>query len=273
MGISIENRILNVASSVLQGPLSPIFGGVLNSINQQSNNVAMGDGSVRLFDFAQNLGRLGAQGILIGLKPPSSSPTPFNLPSNILQNPMGMLQNMLGSGSPLFSNGLRQILEAIDPQARLTGFNPYQGSSPFFPEMGEARFNQAPGIGTTIMGPDPQDGVWTPPAGSNITLDDVRGIMQPNLGSLGAGAFPASRLSSPVNLGVEGQNLDSNIERVGGKAQSLMDQAQALANSDNPADQMKAQRMMQQAQRMIEFMSGLIKIIGDMQKSAIQNMR
>ncbi|MBY0372506.1 MAG: hypothetical protein K2Q23_00845 [Bryobacteraceae bacterium] len=68
-------------------------------------------------------------------------------------------------------------------------------------------------------------------------------------------------------------SLDASIDRVGNKAQSLMDQAQKLAESDNPADQMKAQRMMQQAQRMMEFMSNMIKIIGDMQKNAIQNMR
>ena len=68
-------------------------------------------------------------------------------------------------------------------------------------------------------------------------------------------------------------SLDASIDRVGNKAQNLMDQAQKLAESDNPADQMKAQRMMQQAQRMIEFMSNMTKIIGDMQKNSIQNMR
>ena len=73
--------------------------------------------------------------------------------------------------------------------------------------------------------------------------------------------------------GNQSQGLDGTIERVGNKAQNLMDQAQKLAESDNPADQMKAQRMMQQAQRMIEFMSNMTKIIGDMQKNAIQNMR
>ena len=73
--------------------------------------------------------------------------------------------------------------------------------------------------------------------------------------------------------GIQHQSLDSTIDKVGNKAQSLMDQAQKLAESDNPADQMKAQRMMQQAQRMMEFMSNMIKIIGDMQKNAIQNMR
>ena len=267
--------LLNVASSVLSGPVSSIFGGVLGAITKQNN---IGGGPGQLFSFAQNLLGLANQGFGQGLRNPSSLPSPFVLPANIMQNPMGMLQGMLGSGSPLFNNGLNLIMQAIDPQFRLTGFNPYQGSTPFFPEMNEARFNRAPGLGTTIMGPDPNDGSWAPPAGSNITLDDVRGIMQPNLGMLGPGMFPASRVnpssfSSGVNLGAEAQNLDNNIFRVGNKAQSLMDQAQALAASDNPADQMKAQRMMQQAQRMMEFMSNMIKIIGDMQKNAIQNMR
>ena len=98
------------------------------------------------------------------------------------------------------------------------------------------------------------------------------GTIQPFIPGQHGGVDPAFRYDRGNQVSNQG-GLDGTIQNVGNKAQSLMDQAQALAASDNPADQMKAQRMMQQAQRMMEFMSNMIKIIGDMQKNAIQNMR
>ncbi|MFN0171781.1 MAG: hypothetical protein ACKV22_35665 [Bryobacteraceae bacterium] len=72
--------------------------------------------------------------------------------------------------------------------------------------------------------------------------------------------------------GVSGGNADS-IGAAGSKIDGMMKSAEQLMLSENKADQLKGQKMMQDAQNMFQMMSNLIKTQGDMQKAAIQNMR
>ena len=69
------------------------------------------------------------------------------------------------------------------------------------------------------------------------------------------------------------ERLDNLIKSGGSKIQSLEKEALDLAGSDDKEDQLKAQQKMQQAQRMFELISSIIKMQGDMQKRAIENMR
>lgn len=80
-------------------------------------------------------------------------------------------------------------------------------------------------------------------------------------------AAPASSYSAPAS------SLGSSVEAGGAKIDGMMKQAEQLMLSENKADQLKGQKMMQDAQNMFSMLSNLIKAMGDMQRSAIQNMR
>lgn len=104
-------------------------------------------------------------------------------------------------------------------------------------------------------------------------------------------AAPASQISSggssaPASSGAasssapaqQGQGIldgakggvDSMIDRVGSKLESMQSEAERLMASDKPADQLKAQRMMQQINRMFEMMSKMIEDIGKKATSALK---
>ena len=55
----------------------------------------------------------------------------------------------------------------------------------------------------------------------------------------------------------------------GGGIDSMMSQAEGLLRSDSMEDQLKGQKMMQQALRMFELLSKLIEKQGEMQSKAI----
>lgn len=65
-------------------------------------------------------------------------------------------------------------------------------------------------------------------------------------------------------------DTDSMIDRVGSKIDSMQAEAEKLMASDDPGDQLKAQRMMQQANRMFEMMSKMIEDIGKKATSTLK---
>ena len=77
----------------------------------------------------------------------------------------------------------------------------------------------------------------------------------------GGGSAPPASGGSTGGLG-----NTSNID-------SMMDQANQLASSDKPSDQLKAQQLMQKAMRMFEQLSKLMENQSQMQGKAIQAMR
>lgn len=54
---------------------------------------------------------------------------------------------------------------------------------------------------------------------------------------------------------------------------SMMAQAEQLAMSDKPSDQLKAQKLMMQAKQMFETVSKLLQQLAEMAKTAISNIR
>ncbi len=68
-------------------------------------------------------------------------------------------------------------------------------------------------------------------------------------------------------------SASDSVSAGGAKIDGMMKEAERLMQSDNKADQLKGQKMMQDAQNMFSMLSNLIKAQGDMQKAAIQNMR
>jgi hypothetical protein len=64
-----------------------------------------------------------------------------------------------------------------------------------------------------------------------------------------------------------------SVAAAGNRIDGMMKQAEQLMMSDNKADQLKGQKMMQDAQNMFQMMSNLLKAQADMQKAVIQNMR
>jgi hypothetical protein len=83
-------------------------------------------------------------------------------------------------------------------------------------------------------------------------------------------AAPAPSSSSSA---APSSSLSSSVEAGGAKIDGMMKQAEQLMLSENKADQLKGQKMMQDAQNLFSMLSNLIKAMGDMQKTAIQNMR
>ena len=231
--------LLPIASKILAGPLSSIIGGVVNSLGGVANNAINTAGGVannginNIFGFANNL----VNKLFGGQKPGGLRP-PFQFP-NPFTLPQQAFTNLTGAVQNLTGavNGMQQNFGKILDLLKNVLGGQQQGGFPGFP----GGINPGGPFFPQPVPSFPTPAPWGP----------------------GSGHVGGSR----------GTSLDRTISNVGNKAQSLMDQAQQLAASDNPADQMKAQRMMQQAQRMMEFMSNMIKIIGDMQKNAIQNMR
>ncbi len=64
-----------------------------------------------------------------------------------------------------------------------------------------------------------------------------------------------------------------SVAAAGNKIDGMMKQAEQLMMSDSKADQLKGQKMMQDAQNLFQMMSNLLKAQADMQKAVIQNMR
>ena len=231
-----------IASSVLAGPISSIVGSVVSSIAGQAGGVA--NNAINTAGGVANNAISNVFGFannlvnnLFGKKPGGLRP-PFQIP-NPFTLPQQAFTNLTGAVQNLTGavNGMQQNFgKILDLLKNVLGGQQQNGGG--FP-------------GLTPFQP-----------GQPFFPQPVR----PGCGTTSPNAPGAGQVGGHTSL-------DSTIDKVGNKAQSLMDQAQKLAESDNPADQMKAQRMMQQAQRMMEFMSNLIKIIGDMQKNAIQNMR
>jgi hypothetical protein len=58
-----------------------------------------------------------------------------------------------------------------------------------------------------------------------------------------------------------------------GSIDSMMAQAEQLAMSDKPSDQLKAQKLMMQAKQMFETVSKLMQQLAEMAKTAISNIR
>ena len=80
----------------------------------------------------------------------------------------------------------------------------------------------------------------------------------------GPGAAPAAS---------EPGGLDAMIDKAGSKIDSMMGQAEKLMASDKMQDQLKGQRMMQQAMRMFEMISKMLEKRSELAGKAIQATR
>ncbi|MEZ5356681.1 MAG: hypothetical protein R2762_28930 [Bryobacteraceae bacterium] len=58
-----------------------------------------------------------------------------------------------------------------------------------------------------------------------------------------------------------------------GAIDSMMAEAEKLAKSKNPSDQLRAQQLMQQAQQMFQTISKMLQQMSEMFKTAIGNIR
>lgn len=89
-------------------------------------------------------------------------------------------------------------------------------------------------------------------------------------GSSGASAAaPAASTSSSGGGGA----IDNMINSAGSKIDNLMGQAEKLMASDKMSDQLKGQRMMQQAMRLFEMISKMLEQRSQMQAKAIQAIK
>jgi hypothetical protein len=70
-----------------------------------------------------------------------------------------------------------------------------------------------------------------------------------------------------------GGSLEDSVAAAGSKIDDMFAQAEKLMASDKPSDQLKAQMMMQKAQRMFESISKLLEQRSKAQSTAISNIK
>ncbi|MEZ5403561.1 MAG: hypothetical protein R2729_28030 [Bryobacteraceae bacterium] len=133
------------------------------------------------------------------------------------------------------------------------------------------------------------------PFGALGSLKDLLGPLMPALenalrqlsggGTSGAAssAAPAPESASSVGSGPSASAQASSSpasssgilssESQWGNIDSMMAEAEKLAMSKNPSDQLKAQKLMQQAQQMFQTISKLLSQLADMFKTAMGNVK
>ncbi|MEZ5356685.1 MAG: hypothetical protein R2762_28950 [Bryobacteraceae bacterium] len=97
---------------------------------------------------------------------------------------------------------------------------------------------------------------------------EPRGAASPGTGAAGTSA--AGSATGPASSGGGVPISDSSGW---GSIDTMMAQAEKLAMSDKPSDQLKAQKLMMQARQMFETVSKLLQQMAEMAKTAISNIR
>jgi len=233
MGINLNpSKILNAFQA-----LAPAMGPAAGPLAAIIKGIA---GSGKLGNVRMTLGQLqqgpfsqasGAAHTLPSPRPQAFSPTVINI--QITQNPMGALQQ----GRP-GAQGANQAQGASS--------NPMQQIVELLKKLLESLTGGAQGAqgsGSTA----PSSGGTSGTGGTGGTPTQGKGIADASTSS-----------------------MDSMVSKVGGKIDDMFAQAEKLMASDKPSDQLKAQRMMQQANRMFEMMSKMIEDIGKKATSTLK---
>jgi hypothetical protein len=91
-------------------------------------------------------------------------------------------------------------------------------------------------------------------------------------GAASSGASAPSGASEGASASNGGSEILSS-ESKWGNIDSMMAEAEKLAMSKNPSDQLKAQKMMQQAQQMFQTISKMLQQLSEMFRTAIGNVK
>lgn len=168
---------------------------------------------------------------------PSPRPLPFstaNLNAVVVVNPLGALQGGQGTAG------------AARNDAQAGSFrNPIQQLTEALQKLVAALTGGKAGAAGAASGGSP--------ASSSVT---------PSGGSGGSGGVSSA-----------GGAIDRMIDSSGSKIDSLMGQAEKLMASDKMSDQLKGQRLMQQAMRLFEMISKMLEQRSQMQAKAIQAIK
>ncbi|MBI1352766.1 MAG: hypothetical protein GC160_00360 [Acidobacteria bacterium] len=174
----------------------------------------------------------------------------YNAVGSFLDGRVGQAQAQSASQQP---QGAEDIIKALSELLQkllsaLTG----QGSA----ASGAASGSSAP---ASTGGTGSSGSVSAPAATSSSPAASGTGSASGSGDVASSGAYePGQGLLSGVS-----SSMDSAVSAIGSKVDSMMDQAEKLMMSDKPSDQMKAQRLMQQANRIQEMFS---KMMEDIQK-------
>jgi len=246
--------LIGVAAKVLAGPvgsvLGSVFGGVTGSGGLGQVAGALLSGPENLF---KGIGK--AFGKLFGRKRKKPAmrcparPQPFRPPLTRLHEQFKGINDQLGK----IGDKLGKLLEGLNKQIPAS-----PGGQPGAPPAG--------GFPAQPLTAGLQQALHT--------LQDLLGKLtgkqwgDPHIrpGQSPGGAVSLNPQPLPPAPG-------DSVAAAGNKIDGMMKQAEQLMMSDNKADQLKGQKMMQDAQNLFQMMSNLLKAQADMQKAAIQNMR
>lgn len=208
---------------------------------------------------------------------------------------MGLkIKKVFKSVAKVVTAPVKAVAKAIPVVANLPG-SPLQVAGAIHGTF-EKLFNRSSQNGQVEVAPQPVP-FQLPPATANPSLSGVQGVLSQTLqqlyGLISPGALPPSITGGSFDqvlgnlqqvLGTLGGTGSGNANGASlanpssfasgaGKVDNLMKEAERLLLSDNKADQLRGQRMMQDAQNLFQMLSQLLKAQADMQRAAISNMR